>query len=153
MFQTLKWNNKTRADSLSRRVLFFGFTHRTTWTCRIWRCFTFQLGPFFLALIGCGKLFYCLGNYIFNWQNRKRPSHENHAALTATAMRVTLQQQVLSFQDGVRSCLHFHIAAMHYLHPMRFWVPGLAGVILFVCLHCVISRKPAMLANNRGELF
>lgn len=69
-------------------------------------------------------------------------------------MRVTLQQQVLSFQDGVRSCLHFHVHRMHYLHPMCFWVPGLAGVILFVCLHCVISsRKPVMLANNRGELF
>lgn len=51
-------------------------------------------------------------------------SHENHAVLTFTAMCVTPQQQVLSFPEGVRSCLHFHITASYYSSPMHFRAPG-----------------------------
>lgn len=83
-------------------------------------------------------------------KNRKPSSHENHGALTFTVTRVSPQQQVLSFREGVRSCLH--AVVLFSLDAFS----GSAGVILFMCLLCSIfflPRKPVMLANNRWGYF
>lgn len=58
--------------------------------------------------------------------------------LWVKVIRIISQQQVLSFKDHVRSCLH---TKMHFCLRSIF-VPRLAGVILFSCTAC--SCLPAL---------
>lgn len=87
---------------------------------------------------------------MFGGQNRKRSSHEKHAALTFTAMGVTPQQQVLSFQDVSDPVYASTKKATCYFSPGRFWAPGWqVSSCLCLCIVSFSSRKLVTLANNR----
>lgn len=59
------------------------------------------------------------------------PANSNDL-LWVKVIRIISQQQVLSFQDHVRSCLHTKM----YFCLRSIFVPRLAGVILFSCTVC-----------------
>lgn len=67
--------------------------------------------------------------------NRKRSSHENHAVLTFTAMRHNTTTAFF-FSRGFQILFTLPRNGVVLFVSDAFSGFGLAGVILFVCLHC-----------------